>query len=1056
MEKTLQIKITADGRIALDEIKAVGKAQADANKAQAAAAASMERSRSAQTAAAASTRALGDEQRRLASELDTLMKRIDSAYRETKRLEEGQSTLRRSYAAGLINLSQYKQGLASLNNETSQAVQSGERHASIIARVGHYAAAAFAVSQVVDFTKQIVQANLNFEKYNNTLVYATGSQHLAAVEMDYITRTADQLGLNLEGAIVGYTKFSAATRGTSIEGEKTREVFESIAKASVVMRLSADETNGALLAISQMISKGTVQAEELRGQLGERLPGAFNVAARAMGVTTQELDKLLEDGAVVSDEFLPRFADELTRTLGDNPQSAASSAQAQLNRLSNAYLEFKRSLGESLIMELVLRVTEGSTDALKWFNHFVFDRGELADLNARANAPERLAKLDRERQFLLEGGNNLDPSNTLARRQARLAAIDAEVQAIRNRAGLDTPAEEVGESESAKNAAALRDKAQQNALDKFINTEKWQTRSQKLASALEEERKAFEKLVEGMEKDSPRYKAAYEAHLSHIDVIKGKAEASAKKSNSDPLANAMRQLENARAESGRNTEKFIYDAELKALDTGLQQALISYREYYVQRETIEDDYYNRQVSRIEQKIANEQAAAAAARARGDNVGAAGNETNIVKLQSELNALDQQRANSRAANMEAERAANLEMARQGMAMTAQLLQSQGQLEDAARLQVAQKYSASLARMKAEGNEAGIELIEKLINVELASGRLNQIETELNASLARITDETRRVDIQKNAGILTEFEARRRLIGLQQQEIPLRQAQLTALEQAYQQSPTRELSDRIRQAQLDIEQLQAVVSGANRTFEYGARTAIGEYRDAISNGATQARDLFNSSFQSMENVLATFFQTGKLNMQDFFSALEQSLAKVAAQKMMEGIFGALDMGSWFGGSNSTVPSYGSSGTVPGGVGRWIGTNHTGGILGSESTALRYVSSDVFDGAPRFHSGGILGDEIPIIGRKGEGVFTAEQMKNLAPVGTGGQQVVNVQIFEAAGTQATVTQSTGDNGELNLQVMVETLTDIMGRDIERGRGLGPTLEAKYGLNPSAGALG
>ena len=41
------------------------------------------------------------------------------------------------------------------------------------------------------------------------------------------------------------------------------------------MGLSADQTSGVLLALQQMISKGTVQAEELRGQLGERLPGAL-------------------------------------------------------------------------------------------------------------------------------------------------------------------------------------------------------------------------------------------------------------------------------------------------------------------------------------------------------------------------------------------------------------------------------------------------------------------------------------------------------------------------------------------------------------------------------------------------------------------------------------------------------------------------------------------------------------------------------------------------------------------------------------------------------------
>jgi len=42
-----------------------------------------------------------------------------------------------------------------------------------------------------------------------------------------------------------------------------------------------------------MASKGVVSMEELRGQLGEALPGALQAAASGMGVTTVDLIKLV-------------------------------------------------------------------------------------------------------------------------------------------------------------------------------------------------------------------------------------------------------------------------------------------------------------------------------------------------------------------------------------------------------------------------------------------------------------------------------------------------------------------------------------------------------------------------------------------------------------------------------------------------------------------------------------------------------------------------------------------------------------------------------------------
>lgn len=61
------------------------------------------------------------------------------------------------------------------------------------------------------------------------------------------------------------------------------------------------------------VSKGRIQAEELRGQLGERLVGAYQATARAMGMTTEELAKQTEQGKMTAEEVFPLLRQELMK-----------------------------------------------------------------------------------------------------------------------------------------------------------------------------------------------------------------------------------------------------------------------------------------------------------------------------------------------------------------------------------------------------------------------------------------------------------------------------------------------------------------------------------------------------------------------------------------------------------------------------------------------------------------------------------------------------------------------------------------------------------------------
>ncbi|MEW5725087.1 MAG: tape measure protein, partial [Thermodesulfobacteriota bacterium] len=211
-------------------------------------------------------------------------------------------------------------------------------------RAGKMIAGYFAADKLWNFAKAVFETGTRMEALNRAFKTITGSSSGAAHEMEFLRKTASGLGLHFMSVADAYKEISAAAQGTKLAGDQTRKIFTAVSEASVVLGMSADETAGALRAISQMISKGNVQAEELRGQLGERLPGAFSMAAEAMGVTTQQLNKMLDNGEVLADDLLPLLAKVLHDRFGQAAVEAAGSARAELNRLQTAWDDFKSAL----------------------------------------------------------------------------------------------------------------------------------------------------------------------------------------------------------------------------------------------------------------------------------------------------------------------------------------------------------------------------------------------------------------------------------------------------------------------------------------------------------------------------------------------------------------------------------------------------------------------------------------------------------------------------------------------------------------------------------------
>ena len=196
------------------------------------------------------------------------------------------------------------------------------------------------------FLKGSIDAAIELETITKKLSNTLGEQG-AGGALAFTKGLSDQLGLSFKTLAGSFASFTAAASAANVPIQVQKDLFAAVAKAAQQLGLSNDEINGSLLALQQIASKGNVQMEELRGQLGERLPIAFAAAAKGLNLTQQELIKLIEGGRLSAREFFPA----LTKGLNDLTKGSegAPTAAQNFQILGNAWDSLQTSFGQNLV-----------------------------------------------------------------------------------------------------------------------------------------------------------------------------------------------------------------------------------------------------------------------------------------------------------------------------------------------------------------------------------------------------------------------------------------------------------------------------------------------------------------------------------------------------------------------------------------------------------------------------------------------------------------------------------------------------------------------------------
>jgi len=194
--------------------------------------------------------------------------------------------------------------------------------------------------------------------------------------LDIISTTSKKLNVPIAASTKQFTTLSASVLGAGGTIEDAELVFTGVSNAIKATGGNAEDVQSAIRAMSQIFGKGKVSAEELQGQLGERLAGAVVKFAEANGSSLAKLQKDLRDGTVGLDQVI-KFAQKLNTDFAETAQEVANSSADAGQRLKTTMDRLKLAVGTILqpigaeFQRVFGAIVGAITDAIEAFNKFM-------------------------------------------------------------------------------------------------------------------------------------------------------------------------------------------------------------------------------------------------------------------------------------------------------------------------------------------------------------------------------------------------------------------------------------------------------------------------------------------------------------------------------------------------------------------------------------------------------------------------------------------------------------------------------------------------------------
>jgi tape measure domain-containing protein len=304
-----------------------------------------------------------------------------------------------------------------LNNKVKKADQAVGNFSR---NVGNYGSALSGATQLMgafgiatgvylaaDLVKNIFQTTKELQSLDLALKMVSETQDRYAANTSFVRELSEKWGIEIKGLTEQFTQFYVNAKGKLSE-DAIRKSFEGIAKAGALMGISIDKQNDAFYAFNQMLSKGTVQAEELKKQLGNALPGAIKAATMAyqelnpnLKVTEQMMLDQMKAGKLISNEMVPAIIRAYQKLYGIENVNAVDTLAAAQNRLSNSWTAMVKAMNEgstSGVSKFFNIILTGLTNILTLTGMLFKDEKQLQEYFQSVGASQAGQELDSYRE----------------------------------------------------------------------------------------------------------------------------------------------------------------------------------------------------------------------------------------------------------------------------------------------------------------------------------------------------------------------------------------------------------------------------------------------------------------------------------------------------------------------------------------------------------------------------------------------------------------------------------------------------------------------------------
>ncbi len=215
------------------------------------------------------------------------------------------------------------------------------------------------------FSSQVIGIVRQTNEAMTALKNVSGSTAEFADNQKYLIGVSKKYGTNVNDLSAAYAKFTASAKLAGMPLSVQKSLFESVSRATAAFALNSEDTNSVFLALSQMMGKGKIQAQELRLQMGEKLPVALQAMAKAAGVSVGELDNMMQKGELLSGKVLPNFGKALDQLI---PNVDTDHLETSVNKWQNAKIAFLKATPVSdtykLFIDSITGALTGLTEAL--------------------------------------------------------------------------------------------------------------------------------------------------------------------------------------------------------------------------------------------------------------------------------------------------------------------------------------------------------------------------------------------------------------------------------------------------------------------------------------------------------------------------------------------------------------------------------------------------------------------------------------------------------------------------------------------------------------------